>query len=335
MEFTVLKAGGWGTAIAGLLAQKGHSVHLWAEDKDLAAVLKKKRENTKYLPGVKLPGKNLEIFTDLEEITGQGQVFLIVVPSFVVRKICKRVADILSPSAQQKSTFINLAKGLERGSFLTMSEVIDQELDLGRVYTLSGPSHAEEVGREIPTTVVLAGKDLEHGKIMQEAFMTERFRVYLSRDIKGVEYAGAVKNVIALACGISDGLGYGDNSKGALISRGLAELTRLAEVLEVKKETFFGLSGLGDLVTTCISEHSRNRYVGYQIGKGKSAEEVLANMDKVAEGVYGCQVLHEMASLKNIELPITEAVYEIIYEGGNPSSKVDELMLREPKQERL
>lgn len=335
MEFTVLKAGGWGTAIARLLCSKGHLVHLWAEDKELAEVLENKRENVKYLPGICLPQKNLKIFTDLGEIKGQGQIFLIVVPSFAVRKVCQRIADILPKSAQEISTFINLAKGLERESFLTMSEVIGQELGAARIYTLSGPSHAEEVGRDYPTSVVLAGQDLEYGRKLQEAFMTERFRVYLSPDIKGVEYAGTVKNVIAIACGISDGLGYGDNSTGALISRGLAELTRLTKVLEIEKETFFGLSGLGDLVTTCVSEHSRNRYVGVQIGQGKSLGEILEDMNMVAEGVYACEILHQMAQAKELELPITKAVYEILYQGKDPLTIVDELMLREPKLEKL
>ncbi|MBI1743146.1 NAD(P)-dependent glycerol-3-phosphate dehydrogenase [Candidatus Acetothermia bacterium] len=333
MKITVIGAGGWGTALARLLALKQHDVFLWVRDPQLAQEIDRKRTNEPYLPGVSLPKEHLHIFTDLEMISQQGEIFLLVVPSIAVRDLSQQIFRILSPTKRAQSVFINAAKGLEISSLSTMSQVISEELQTERVFTLSGPSHAEEVGRDFPTTVVIAGKNLSLGKQLQQAFMTDRFRVYLSDDLKGVEYAGSVKNVIALAAGISDGLGYGDNAKGALIARGLAEMLRLGVHLGAKKETFFGLSGLGDLVATCTSQHSRNRKVGYRIGRGEKLREILASMEMVAEGVYATEAVHRLAKQKNIEMPITRAVYELLYEDANPLEKLGELMTREPKME--
>lgn len=333
MEFAVLGGGGWGTAIARLLARKGHRTRLWVRDPALALRIAAERENKKYLPGVKLP-ESLTIFTDLQELQGEGEVFLLAVPSFAMRGLARQLAAILAERSRPLA-FINLAKGIEQASGKTMSELLREELGEGPIFSLSGPCHAEEVGRDFPTTVVIAGQDLELGRTLQEALMTERFRVYLSDDIKGVEYGGTVKNIIALAAGISDGLGYGDNAKGALISRGLVEMVRLAVHLGARKETLFGLSGLGDLVTTCTSQHSRNRLVGYRLGRGESLEKILSEMEMVAEGVYATDAVHQLACRLGVEMPITEAVYAILHGDAKPLAKLTELMTREPKVERV
>jgi glycerol-3-phosphate dehydrogenase (NAD(P)+) len=333
MDFIVLGGGGWGTAIARLLAIKGHNTKLWVRDPDLASAIAREWENKKYLPGVNLP-RELVIFFDLNALTRERpDALFLAMPSFAMRGVARRLAEVL-PEERRGLVMINLAKGIERESGKTMSAVLGEELD-GKIFTLSGPSHAEEVGRDFPTTVVIAGEDLELGRRVQEALMTERFRVYLSDDLKGVEYGGTIKNIMALAAGISDGLGYGDNAKGALIARGLAELIRLAMHLGARKETLFGLSGLGDLVTTCTSKHSRNRLVGYRLGQGESLQGILASMEKVAEGVYATEAVMRLGRLHEVEMPITAAVYAILYQGAEPLAKLNELMTRQPKMERL
>lgn len=329
----VLGAGSWGTAISRLLAQKGFEVWLWVRRKELAEKLQNTRENSEYLPGVFLP-ENVSVFTCFSDLPVSKPLIVIAVPSFAVREIVKRFLEETSQIVEPKA-FVNLAKGLEKDSLKTMSEVIREVTRSKRVYTLTGPSHAEEVGRDFPTAVVLAGEDLEMGQQLQNVFLTERFRVYLSDDLKGVEYAATVKNIIAIAAGISDGLGYGDNSKGALIARGLAEMVRMAAVISARKETIFGLAGLGDLVATCTSRHSRNRLVGERIGKGEKLEEILSSMKMVAEGVFAAKTMHQLAQNYGIEMPITAAVYEILYENASPLHKLDELMNRQPKMETL
>jgi len=337
MEITVIGAGGWGTAIARLLANKSYITNLWVRDKGLAFAIEQERENKKYLPSVKLPQENLKIFTNLEEIARGSNIFFLAVPSFALREVAQRMNLILPPSSQRESVFINLAKGLEHKSFATMSEVLAEELETDNIFTLAGPCHAEEVGQDFPTTVVLAGKgkNIKLGKKLQQILTTERFRVYLSDDLKGVELASAVKNIIAIAAGISDGLGYGDNTKGALIARGLAEMIRLGEKLGARKETFFGLAGLGDLVATCTSQHSRNRYVGFRLGKGESLKAILKGMTMVAEGVYTVQAVHELIRKYKLEMPISEAVYAVLYQGAKPLDKLNELMTRELKMEEI
>ncbi len=331
MNCAIIGAGGWGTALARLLAHKGHTVYLWARHPQFAQELDTLRENKKYLPGVALPREHLTITSDLARAVEKADIVLVAVPSFAVRQIAQK----LRATRAQPQAWINLAKGLERDSLLTMSAVLKQELHTENIFTLSGPSHAEEVGRDCPTSVVLAGTDLALGERLQRALITERFRIYLSDDLLGVEYGGAVKNVIALAAGILDGLGYGDNAKGALIARGLAEMVRLGVHLGARRETFFGLSGVGDLVATCTSEHSRNRWVGYRLGQGESLEKILASMAMVAEGVYATQAVRALAHQHHVEVPITEAVYAVLYQGANPLDQLNALMTREPKREIL
>ncbi len=327
MKLSVLGAGGWGTAIARLLANSSHETLLWARNPKRAEEIARTRENKRYLPGVSLPF-SLKVTADLEEALKVDAIFL-AVPSFAMAELLERLAGF----RKLPKTVINLAKGLDRASQKTASELIEEHLPGSSAFTLSGPSHAEEVGRDMPTAVVLAGRDLKLGSSLQHAIATPRFRVYLSDDIRGVELCGTVKNIIAIASGISDGLGYGDNSRGALITRGLTEMSRFGEHLSIKKETLFGLSGLGDLVATCTSEHSRNRYVGYRLGKGERIEDILSGMNMVAEGVYATRIVHAMAKERKIEMPITEAVHALLTGRADPLSLVDRIMTRSPKRE--
>ena len=328
MRFAVIGAGGWGTAVARLLATGSHDTILWARDAKLAEAIARDRRNAKYLPDVELPIENPRVTADLSEAVWQD-VLVLAVPSFGMADLVDRIVPLVKPSP----VVINLAKGIDHASKRTMSEVIVHALPGANVFTLSGPSHAEEVGRDIPTAVVLAGRDIELGGRLQREIATPRFRVYLSEDIRGVELCATVKNVIALATGISDGLGYGDNSRAALITRGLAEMVRFGRTFGVSEATFFGLSGLGDLVATCTSQHSRNRYVGSRLGRGEALEEILADMDMVAEGVHATTVVHEIARDRGIEMPITATVVRLLNGEADPLSLVQEIMTRAPKRE--
>jgi len=308
VNVSVVGAGGWGTAFARLLALSGHSVTLWARNPSRAESIDRERENATYLPGVHLPRKGLDVTASLAQALS-AETIVLAVPSFAMAQLLGTAAPLL-PGPR---VFINLAKGLDQGTRRTMSEVVVAAAPGCRVFTLSGPCHAEEVGRDIPTAVVLAGTDLELGRRLQVSLSTPRFRVYLTNDLRGVELCSAVKNVIALATGASDGLGYGDNSRGALITRGLAEMARFGRALGAREETFYGLSGVGDLVATCTSVHSRNRAVGERLGRGETLEAILASMTMVAEGVYATRVVHEMAEERGIDMPITAAVHRLLY----------------------
>jgi glycerol-3-phosphate dehydrogenase (NAD(P)+) len=330
MRFAVIGAGGWGTAFARLLVTGGHDTVLWARSPKQVEAITRDRRNAKYLPDVELPMEQLRVTADLSEAV-RRDVLVLAVPSFGVAELLGRIAPLAGPSP----IVINLAKGIDRASKRTMSELIEHSLPEANAFTLSGPSHAEEVGKDVPTAVVLAGRDLELGQRLQQEIATPRFRVYLSEDIRGVELCATVKNVIALATGISDGLGYGDNSRGALITRGLAEMVRFGRTFGVRDATFFGLSGLGDLVATCTSQHSRNRYVGCRLGRGDPLERILEEMDMVAEGVYATTIVHEIASERRIEMPITEAVHRLLRGEADPLSLVEEIMTRAPKREEI
>ncbi|MCX7750146.1 MAG: NAD(P)-dependent glycerol-3-phosphate dehydrogenase [Candidatus Bipolaricaulota bacterium] len=330
MRWTVLGGGGWGTAIARLLARRGEPTTLWVRSPERAAELARDRENRRYLPGVELPA-SLHITAELATAVKGADVLVFAVPSFAMRATARRVRDSLGGHVPK--AVLSLAKGLERDTLCTMTEVLAEELPGVPAFALSGPSHAEEVGRDEPTAVVLAGRDRALGAEVQRALMTDRFRVYLSTDVRGVEYGAAVKNVVALAAGISDGLGYGDNAKAALIARGLAEMVRLGGRLGCRAETLYGLSGLGDLVATCTSRHSRNRAVGERLGRGERIEGILAGMAMVAEGVFAAPVVRALARAHGVEMPITEAVCSILA-GASPREKLDELMSRPPREER-
>jgi len=327
MNFAVLGAGGWGTAVARLLANHGHNTLLWARDPDRVRRIDQARCNEKYLPGVMLP-ESLIIESDFHAAV-HIEALVVGVPSIGMSSL---IEQIVASSATPR-LIINLAKGMDRTTHKTMSEVISAALPTTSVFTLSGPSHAEEVGRDIPTAVVLAGEDLELGRELQHAIATPRFRIYLSEDIRGVETCSTIKNVIALATGISDGLGYGDNSRGALITRGLAEMVRFGRHFGVQEATFFGLSGLGDLVATCTSQHSRNRAVGVRLGQGESLQQIMDDMTMVAEGVFATDIVCELALEKDIDMPITHAVYRLLRGEADPLSLVSEMMTRSPKRE--
>lgn len=327
----VMGAGSWGTALALLLAGKGHDVRLWEFRKDAALRLQEERENKEFLPGVPFHDKIL-VHWVASRCLADAEVVVLAIPSQFVRSALSGFAENVPP----KAVIVNAAKGIEEGTLKRPSQVVQDLLPSAfpdRYAALSGPSHAEEVSRNIPTTVVAACASLDTARLAQKTFATPTFRVYASQDLVGVELGGALKNVIALATGMCDGLGFGDNTKGALLTRGLAEMARLGTHLGGKPQTFAGLSGMGDLITTCMSRHSRNRFVGEQVGKGRTLDDVLAGMTMVAEGVRTTRSARDLAHREAVPMPITEAVYAILFEGKDPRRAVTELMTRDLKVE--
>lgn len=327
-KVSVIGAGSWGSALAVLLANNGHEVTLWTHDPHEIEMLTTKREQVEKLPGVKLPD-NIMIEADLKTALTDEDVVVMAVPSPVVRMVAKQ----MSPFIKDGQIIVNVAKGIEDVTYETLSDIIEEEIPNAEVCVLSGPSHAEEVGRGIPTTVVVGAKNKETAEMLQDVFMNKVFRVYTSSDIVGIELGGALKNVIALAAGTVDGLGYGDNTKAALMTRGIAELTRLGEALGGKPETFSGLTGVGDLIVTCTSVHSRNRKAGYLMGKGMTAEEAMKEVKMVVEGVYSAKAALGLARKCNVAVPIVEAVNRVLFENADPKEEVSNLLLRERKQE--
>ncbi len=331
MKIAVLGAGSWGTTLAVLLAEKGNPVHLWAHRKEFARELDRTRQNSRYLPGVTLPD-NLHIEGDISQAVEGAGMIVAAVPSQALRE----TLSLLRGVSPEDTIIVNVAKGIELDSGKRLSEVILDVLPVivpEKVAVLYGPSHAEEVSGQQPTTVVAASSSLETAEKVQEAFHTSSFRVYVNPDIVGVEVAGSVKNIIAIAAGISDGLGFGDNAKAAIITRGLAEMSRLAVSLGGDPMTVSGLSGIGDLVVTCLSRHSRNRYLGEQIGKGKHLEEVVGQMKMVAEGVPTTKAVVSLSRRLGVDMPITVAVYEMLFENKPAEEAILDLMTREPKKE--
>ncbi|NIM98929.1 MAG: NAD(P)H-dependent glycerol-3-phosphate dehydrogenase [candidate division Zixibacteria bacterium] len=330
-EIAVLGAGSWGIAISTVLDHNGHEVTLWEFDRREMERLSSQREHKLKLPGVIIP-QGVKITDQLDSAASQADIITLALPSHTVREVAEQIGKI----ELKNPIVVNLAKGIENDTLLRMSEVLQQELPSSlhqKITTLSGPSHAEEVARRIPTTVVVAGFREEVARKVQRAFMTPYFRVYTNSDILGVELGGSLKNIIAIASGICDGMGLGDNSRGALISRGLAEIVRLGEKLGAKRETFGGLSGLGDLVTTCISKFSRNRFVGEQIGRGRSLKDIQAQMPMVAEGIKTTISAYQLAIKHQVEMPITQQVYQVLFENKKPEEAMNELMTRDPKSE--
>ena len=331
MRISVLGAGGWGTTLAILLHYNGHEVTLWEYRKSYAKKLKKYRENKTYLPKIKIP-KEINITYDLEEACIKKHMIVIAVPTQFIRGVIKKVKkyDFMD------TTFVSVSKGIEIDTLLTVSKILKDEIpDLmeSNIGVLSGPSHAEEVARKIPTAVTAASANVETSKHIQAAFMNSYFRVYFSTDIVGVELGGALKNIIAIGAGIIDGAGFGDNTKAAIMTRGIKEISRIGIELGASPETFAGLSGMGDLIVTCMSKHSRNRYVGEQIGKGKKLKDVLKSMEMVAEGVETCRSVYELAHKYNVETPIVNAVYQILFKDKDPLKATYELMSRDMKSE--
>lgn len=327
---TVFGAGSWGTALAVSLAATHDDVTLWARRPEAVEKMKRERHNPKYLPEVDLPS-NLKLSSNLEE-AAHSDFWVIATPSQAVRDM----ARVLEPFAGPEKTIISVAKGIENETLMTTTQVIRDVLGMvppERIGVLYGPSHAEEVARHKPTTVVASAPSDEVTREIQDLFMAPHLRVYWNADLLGVEIAGSVKNVLALAAGISDGLGYGDNTKAAIVTRGIAEIKRLGLAMGADAMTFSGLAGIGDVVVTCMSGHSRNRYFGEQIGKGKSLEEVEESMQMVAEGVKTVVSVRDLAEQYGIEMPITEAVHATLYEGVDPTDAVEELMTRDAKRE--
>ncbi len=330
----VLGAGSWGTALAILLSDKGIETTLWARNSRHAEELERNRENLRYLKGFKFPDA-LKIASNLKEALSQKDALLFVVPSHGMRDIAKKVKEFLDP-ANLPSAIISCAKGVENETLKTMTEVLEEELPKGCASTLavlSGPSFAKEVAQKMPTAVTVASSSQDVSQEVQKLFHTSYFRVYCTYDIVGVQLGGAIKNVLAIAAGISDGLGFGTNSRAALITRGLAEMSRLGLKLGANPLTFSGLAGLGDLVLTCTGDLSRNRQVGLKLGQGKSMQEILSSMSMVAEGIKTSKALYELSKKHDVDMPITSNVYKVIYKGLNPRQCVKALLERPLKHE--
>jgi len=331
IRFAVLGDGAWGTTIALLLAQKeNHAVTLWSARAENGQILRERRENVRLLPGVPIPPA-VALTTDIEQAVSGADLYVVAVPTVYLRETILRIL----PTLRQDVPVLSLAKGMEIGTFMRPSEIVRQMLGSPRVAVLSGPSHAEEVSRGCPTTVVAASLDVDFARWLQQCLGTERFRVYTNVDVVGVELAGALKNIMGLAAGIGDGLELGDNSKAALLTRGLVEMARFGVALGAEQQTFFGLAGLGDLITTCVSRHGRNRRVGERLARGEKLADILASTSMVAEGVYTTRSVHEKAARMGIELPITSEIYQVLYQDKDPLTAVNDLMLREPTSERI
>ncbi len=327
-KISVLGSGSWGMALALLLYNNGHEVLLWSARPEDARKLREKRENPDRLLGVRLPDE-IEILTDLERALKDVDVTVLAVASPYIRSTAHKMAPFVC--GNQK--IVNVAKGIEEKTLKTLSEVIEEEIPQGNVAVLSGPSHAEEVGRGLPTTCVVSAHTQETAEYLQSIFMSPVFRVYTTPDILGVELGGALKNVIALAAGTADGLGYGDNTKAALITRGITEIGRLGKKMGAQMETFYGLSGIGDLIVTCASKHSRNRKAGYLIGQGHTMEEAMDEVQMVVEGVYSARAARELAEKYEVEMPIITEVNRVLFEGKSAAEAVMDLMLRDKKVE--
>lgn len=324
----IIGAGSWGTALAVLLAEKGHEIYLWHRNQKFVEDLKSNRENKKYLPNVLLPD-NIIFTNDLKESVIKSDIIVLAVASHGVRETCQKISTYVKSS----QVLVNVAKGIENETLLRMSQVIHQEIPNNEVVVLSGPSHAEEVAKGIPTTVVVAGENRKSTEYIQDIFITPTFRVYTNPDIIGVEIGGALKNVIALGAGISDGLGYGDNSKAALMTRGIVEIGRLGQAMGANINTFAGLSGIGDLIVTCTSMHSRNRRAGIQLGKGKRLEEVLSDIGMVVEGVRTTYAAYNLGKKYHVGMPITSELYSVLNHNKSVKESVENLMLRNKTNE--
>ena len=327
-KVSILGAGSWGSALALVLAKNGFYVSMWTLNEKQCNYINENRENIEYLPGIHIH-ENIITTTNLEESIKDSKIIVLAVPSQAIRSTCNRIKQLIN----DEQILVDVAKGLEINTGLKLSDVCKEELPNNRYVVLSGPSHAEEVSREIPTTIVASSKDIEAAEIVQDAFMSANFRVYINKDVIGVELGGALKNIITFGAGIYDGLGYGDNAKAALITRGIREISRLGVAMGAEESTFSGLSGVGDLIVTCTSMHSRNRRAGMLIGQGKSLEETLEEIKMVVEGIIATKVAYEVAQKFNIDMPITNAIYSVLYNNSNQKEVVAELMMRKKVHE--
>ena len=328
MRICVLGAGSWGIALTKLLALNEHSVIVWSIDPEEISMLKEYSQHKTKLPGVMLPG-TVEFTTDMEAALSDAELVVMAVPSPFVRSTAEKAAEYI----KDERIIVNVAKGIEEDTLKRLSQVIKEEIPQAKVAVLSGPSHAEEVGKELPTTVVVGAETKKLAETVQDVFMNDFFRVYISPDIIGIELGGAVKNVIALAAGIADGLGCGDNTKAALITRGIYELTSLGVAMGGKPETFSGLSGTGDLIVTCASVHSRNRKAGFLMGQGYTYQEAMDEVKMIVEGVYSAKAALKLATLYEVEMPIVEEVNKILFENLPAKEALRELLTRDKKKE--
>ena len=328
VHISIIGDGAWGTTLAVLLAENGHKVTLWGAFPAYLEKVRHSRVNAKFLPGIRIP-KTVVLTPDLKTAVGGSDLIVLAVPSQYLTSTLKKIKKL---DLAGKS-FVSVVKGVDTRTFLTMVQLIEKELGKVKTAVLSGPTIAIEVAKKVPTTAVSASRSTRLAEQVQEVFSCPTFRVYTNPDVLGVELCGSVKNVIALACGICDGLGFGTNTKAAVLTRGLVEMTRLGKALGADPRTFTGLAGLGDLATTCFSPNSRNRSVGYELGRGRKIKDVLASMDAVAEGVVTAKAVHLLAEKLRIEMPITSAVYQVIYKGKDPQKAVAGLMGRTLKSE--
>lgn len=326
-KVTFLGGGSFGTALAILLANKGNIVNIYAREDSVVNDINNNRRNDKYIKGLCIPG-NVMAFTNLEEAVKDSDYVVLAVPSHVIRSLSASLKGKIKGSVP----VVSIAKGIEQDTNLRLSQVIEEELP-NPIVILSGPSHAEEVAFEIPTTVVTSSRDMMYAKDIQDLFMTNSFRVYTNEDLIGVEIGGAVKNIIALGAGVCDGIGYGDNSKAALMTRGMAEIVRIGIKLGGKPETFLGLTGMGDLIVTCTSKHSRNRRAGFSLGSGKTVEESINEVGMTVEGIKACKAFYELKEKLEVEMPITDVLYKILFQGKDPKKAVAHLMERGKKNE--
>ncbi|NLJ78418.1 MAG: NAD(P)H-dependent glycerol-3-phosphate dehydrogenase [Tissierellia bacterium] len=327
-EVGVIGGGSWGTALATLLADNGHRVDMWIRDKQQLEYMKEYRENKKYLPGITFP-EHLVVTNDIEKTIYNKKLLLFSIPTQGIREVLNECKGYI----ERGQVIVNAAKGIENNTLLRISQIMDEALPDNPYSILSGPSHAEEVGKKMPTTVVVASADKGIARYVQDIFMSPYFRVYTNTDVVGVELGGALKNVIALGAGISDGLGYGDNTKAALMTRGMIEMGRLGERMGANRHTFAGLAGMGDLIVTCTSMHSRNRRAGILIGEGRTLEEAIESVGMVVEGIKTTSSTYELALMHNITMPITQEIYQVLYEGKDVRNSVVNLMLRDKKHE--
>jgi glycerol-3-phosphate dehydrogenase (NAD(P)+) len=332
MDISILGAGGWGTALAIILQSNRHNVTLWEFDKEYAHTLDEFRENFYYLPKIAIPAK-IKITHDIHEATYKKDMIVVATPTQFIRSVIENIKNI----PFENNIILSVSKGIENKSLMTVSQIfldVLSKVHKKNIVVLSGPSHAEEAAKKIPTAVVAASIDIKNAEIVQHAFSNKFFRVYKSSDVIGVELGGALKNIIAIAAGIADGAGFGDNTKAAIMTRGLREITRLGVHLGADETTFMGLSGIGDLIVTCMSKLSRNRFVGEEVGKGKKLKQVLSEMKMVAEGVATTESTHQLAKKLGVELPIIEQVYKVLFLGKNPHIATEKLMTRGLKGEK-
>lgn len=329
-KITLLGGGSWGTALSKLLSENGHDVTVWLRDEEQCKLLSTERVNKKYLPNVKIP-ENIKFTSNLNEAAKSAEILLIVTPTQMIRQVLRQIDE----HYKNGKIIINASKGIEIGTMDLVSNIVKEETTNCTFAVLSGPSHAEEVGMSLPTAITIACDDKQVAEEIQDVFMSSYFRVYTNDDVIGAELGGALKNIIALGAGISDGVGYGDNAKAALMNRGIVEIARLGVCMGADVHTFYGLSGIGDLIVTCTSKHSRNWNAGYLIGQGLTKDEAIKKIGMVVEGIPTTYAAYELSRKLNVEMPIVDAMYDVLENGADVKETVNKLMLRDKKEEKL